>query len=962
MRFISIWHVIVAGLLLRLLFYLWGSAIYFGSPKPFIQGDTPEFFAAIYNLIHYGIFTIDPENPLGLFGRMPGYPYLVGFFYLLTGNDYELGLKLLVIFQVFFDSFIIYIFYKTVKNITDNELTALIAAVLYASYPFVILWTSVAYAEIMGVNLAVLSLFFSSRRHDPKTLFFSGLFAAAGSLFRPQILFLTASMSLAIFIYRRTNFSLLVKELALYSIGFLILFSVWPIRNYMLSGEIILTKKIEGTSRFMSADRLNFAYFMWAIKTDWEPQISQLIHGQEVEFPEWVWNLSVEDSLKLRKALKMSYECSDGFAQLRRLPKIPAEYDCTNETAQLWKELRQSVIEKAPLRYYLLVPLGNLKKALFKTSLIKSYNRPDKTFFVDVFASVLFIYRSLLLLLGMVGLINVLQLKKHSDTGLPVLYIGLFFLIWYFYLCFVYRDMDMRYLLPADVYMLIPAAIIMSGFSFHKAGSALRYCYQFIRADAGRQLAMWVTIAFLIRLAFFLWGAELYFDSNLFFIQGDTFDFLAPFQNLLQYGTFATNFYYPDAVMGREPGYPFIMGFFYLLSGRDTHLMLSMILFLQILFDSLIVIILYQTILNIFRNQQVAFLGVALYVFYPFIIIWTSVVYAETFGVHLCILTVYFASRKRNRINIFLAGAFAALATFLRPQAVFLTASFMAALLIARSIHWREIWKPAAIFTIGFFLVYIWWPARNLIHYGEIEFFKRVENAARSLSPDQLNFAYFMWAVKTDWEPQISQLLQKRKVEMPDWVWKMSPEDSIKLVRALELSDRCGDGFAQLRQQPKLPREQDCTNEVAALWKELRTSVKKKEPLCYYLLVPLSNLKKALFKIHLIQSFNRPDKDPLINTLVMLLFLMRTTLLLCGCLGILLLLLNKNHNTFNYFAIKFIGIYALMLYFYLCFVYRDMDMRYLLPADVLLIIPAAFFIDRVWSKFYKEKSVHTGIA
>jgi hypothetical protein len=190
----------------------------------------------------------------------------------------------------------------------------------------------------------------------------------------------------------------------------------------------------------------------------------------------------------------------------------------------------------------------------------------------------------------------------------------------------------------------------------------------------------------------------------------------------------------------------------------------------------------------------------------------------------------------------------------------------------------------------------------------------------------------------------------------------MSPEDSIKLVRALELSDRCGDGFAQLRQQPKLPREQDCTNEVAALWKELRTSVKKKEPLCYYLLVPLSNLKKALFKIHLIQSFNRPDKDPLINTLVMLLFLMRTILLLCGCLGILLLLLNKNHNTFNYFAIKFIGIYALMLYFYLCFVYRDMDMRYLLPADVLLIIPAAFFIDRVWSKFYKEKSVHTGIA
>jgi Gpi18-like mannosyltransferase len=958
MRLKPIWYIVIAGFMLRLLFYLFGAAIYFGNEKFYIQGDTYEFFAPFYNLIEHGIFTTNLERPDALFGRMPGYPFLMGIFYFLAGKDVELGFRLLVMFQIFFDSFIIYILYKTAKNISDNNTISVITAVLYASYPFVIIWTSVAYAEIIGVNMAILSLYFSSRNHTKYGLLISGVFVALGSLFRPQIMFLTVSMSIALLIYRRKNLKLFFRDFAMFSIGFVIVFSAWPIRNYILSHELILTKKLAGTSRYMSADRLNFAYFMWAVKTDWEPQISQLINGDEVTFPKWVWQLSVEDSVKLRKVLKMSSECSDGFAQLKRLPKIPEEIDCTNETAALWEELRISVIKKAPLRYFVLVPLGNLKKAFFKSGLIKSYNRPDKPFVVNLLATSLFLYRTLLLIVGIAGLVFLFRQNHLPDKLLPAYYLTSFFVVWYLYLCFVYRDMDMRYLMPTDTVFLIPAAFFIYHLKIKKLFAAIQHIvaklFFTIATSVNYQIAVIVVAGFTLRILFFLFGAEIYFGNEEFYIQGDTFDFFAPFQNLLNYGIFTLNFRYPDAVMGREPGFPFVMGFFYLISGKNINTTLDIILSLQILFDSLVIVIIYKTAFNIFRNHRIAILASVLYAVYPFIIVWTSVVYAETFGIHACILTIYFTTKERTFKNIFLAGVFAAVATFLRPQAVFLTVAFLTSVFISCFFNWREIFRTIVIFSVGFFAVYIWWPARNLLNYGEFELLKRVENAARSLSHDQLNFAYFMWSVKTDWEPQISQLLHHKKVEMPDWVWKMSQEDSVKLVKALELSGKCGDGFAQLRKQPKLPKEIECTDEVAALWKDLRSSVKKHEPLRYYLLVPLGNLKKALFKMQLIQSFNRPDKKPVVNLLVAMLFIFRTILILFGFFGAFIFFVKKSEHV-NYTAIVFIAAYAVIWYFYLCFVYRDMDMRYLLPADALLLIPAAYFINFLGNKFFGKK-------
>lgn len=956
MRLRPVVYIIIAGLAIRILFYLFGAKWYYGEVRFYVQGDTLEFFAPFYNLLKHGVFTTNLDNQNALYGRMPGYPFLIGFFYLLAGQNLDVGFKWLVWFQILFDSFIIYIIYKTAKNIFNQEKVSLLAALLYAFYPFIIVWTVVVYAECIGVNLAALSVYFSSQRERRYALFWSGAFAALATFFRPQLIFLTSSIVVALFLQHRFQVKALAQQLFLYAIGFFLIFTAWPVRNYLHSGEIILTKKPEGISRYMSPDRLNFAYFMWAIKTDWEPQITQLIQGQEVEFPAWVWRLSVTDSIKLRKALKLSSECADGFAQLKRLPKIPEEQDCTQETARLWEELRKSVIQKAPLRFFLLVPLGNLKKAFFKTGLIRSYNRPDKPGYINVLASVLFVYRSLLLMIGWLGLIRCKHEKNHYR--LPLYYLSAFFVIWYLYLCFVYRDMDMRYLLPADALLLIPAAWSFQCFLAGGLKRPIRNYLNSLREKPSFQIGHLVILGLLIRAVFFFVGAKYYFGTNQFYIQGDTFDFFAPFANLLKYGTFTLNFDYPDAVMGREPGFSFVMGFFYLLAGKDVYLALHMILLFQILLDAWMIIIVYKISFQIFNSHHIALLAALFYALYPFIIVWTSVVYAETFGVHACLLSVYFAGRSKAFHHILLAGIFAAIGTFLRPQVVFLTVAFIGATWIVQKAAFKAVLRDVVVYSLGFFLIYVWWPIRNFINYGEITFFKKVEHVARSLSHDQLNFAYFMWAVKTDWEPQISQLLFKKEVEMPAWVWKMSIEDSIKLRKALELSDQCADGFAQLRGQPKLSHEADCTDEVARLWKELRKSVIKHEPLRFYLLVPLSNLKKAFFKTHLIQSFNRPDKSEEINLLVFFLFLFRTILLLSGFAGSFIFLLQGNCAKAARMTMLYILLYAAAWYFYLSFVYRDMDMRYLLPADVLLLIPAAYCFVYLQNLF-SFKSLHT---
>jgi hypothetical protein len=128
--------------------------------------------------------------------------------------------------------------------------------------------------------------------------------------------------------------------------------------------------------------------------------------------------------------------------------------------------------------------------------------------------------------------------------------------------------------------------------------------------------------------------------------------------------------------------------------------------------------------------------------------------------------------------------------------------------------------------------------------------------------------------------------------------------------------------------------------EVARLFNELRENQIKYNPFNFYVKVPLKNLQKALFKVKL------SDNDSIARKLGSYLLYYRTILIFIGMIGVFFLF--KSRVTIPIGV--FVSLFFAMLYIYLCAgtspQCRNIEMRYFLQADVLMIIPAAFLIAR----------------
>jgi len=283
------------------------------------------------------------------------------------------------------------------------------------------------------------------------------------TLTRQQVGFLILAYPFALLLARHISLSSKAQRTALLWIGFTLIYGLWPLRNYVFHQQLVFTKSIE-YSRYLQPDINGFYFFMVAFQTGWEPQARQIVKDEEVYFPEYIWNLSKDDSILLRKAIHLSKTCSDGFARLKLLPIIPDSLNCTLQNSEIWYQLRDRLIEKHPLQYYLWAPLSNLKKAIFKISLETGYNSPPRKPYVDWLASVLFFFRSVLIIGGLaaIGLYMYNNQSNWPEKGHLIAMLALYFAIWYLVMCFTYRDINIRYFLTADVMLLVPLGWMLS--------------------------------------------------------------------------------------------------------------------------------------------------------------------------------------------------------------------------------------------------------------------------------------------------------------------------------------------------------------------------------------------------------------------------------------------------------------------------------------------------------------------
>jgi hypothetical protein len=448
--------IVLVGLVARIVFTLFFAKAYYGTDNIYYNYDSGAWALCFQNLFYSGSFSIDLTHPLGYFVRMPGYSFYLGGFYLLCGKDWTTTFFVAGWFQIAMDTLNIFLIYRITYLISNQSKAGLITSMLYAFYPFVIVWNPLCYSEIPAITFMLLSLFFMLSRGKRNYAFFSVSFLSLGILFRPQLFLLLPFVGIYILIpYLKTPRALLTLSFQMF-LGFLICYMPWPIRNYINHDKILLTHDLRGFANW-DKDVMSFTFFIYSVQAEWEPQFSQIITNKNVEFPIGV-SFSKQDSLLLSRAFFLSKNCGKGFSKWRGYWKEPiSSNDCNDSISEIFTSLREKQVKQNPLNFWIYLPLQNLKKAIFKDKLY------DTKTTIRKIASTLFYYRTFLILLGVVCSLVLLKLKTYRLYLIMTL--G-FFVLLYMSLCAgtgpLMRNIEIRYFLPADVLLIIPIGIFFS--------------------------------------------------------------------------------------------------------------------------------------------------------------------------------------------------------------------------------------------------------------------------------------------------------------------------------------------------------------------------------------------------------------------------------------------------------------------------------------------------------------------
>ena len=218
-----------------------------------------------------------------------------------------------------------------------------------------------------------------------------------------------------------------------------------------LHDELIFTKNADGFANWQE-DVISFMQYTYSLKAEWDPQYTSIIKNQETVYPKIAYT-NKADSIKLERAIYLAKNCGSGFSFKKGYWKSSFfEPNCNDSITYIFNELRTKQIKENPINFYLKVPLENLKKSIFKSKLYNQESVARK------YASFLFIWRTLLIIFGILGSILILK-DRNFHMGLIFI---LFFISIYFTLSFgtspFMRNIEVRYFLPADIILILPAS------------------------------------------------------------------------------------------------------------------------------------------------------------------------------------------------------------------------------------------------------------------------------------------------------------------------------------------------------------------------------------------------------------------------------------------------------------------------------------------------------------------------
>jgi len=461
-----------------------------------------------------------------------------------------------------------------------------------------------------------------------------------------------------------------------------------------------------------------------------------------------------------------------------------------------------------------------------------------------------------------------------------------------------------------------------------------------------KRLILIILFGLLFRIFFTLYGAELYYGkSNFALFGGDSWAWIKAMQNLIHHGIYSIDLKFENGKFYRPPGYSFFMIPFYFLSGFSIEKMTYLVMIAQIILDTLAIYLFFKISTQLGLAVNAALLAALAYAIYPFSVVWTPILYAESSSVFFLLLGLYYFTKKeKSNLNFFIAGAAIGCSILLRLQCVFVIAPLFIYFLYNYKFNYKNSFNKELIsFGIGILLTYGLWPIRNL-EQGNLILTQEMENEEH-FSKDYVAFMYYIWSIQTDHQPEYDQLMNSQTVVWPKAAY-LAPSDSSTLAEISKLCSTCGRGFSYFQASAGIKKKpikelNECSISIANTFDRLRQEQIRNNSFHYFVTVPFSNLKKAIFKSALYGN-NSFIKKLISSSL----FGVRTLLILSGLFSLFYCL---NKGIINQASVWFIFSYFLIVYLYLSFVYRNIEIRYFLHVDIILLIPTAALINHLFS-------------
>jgi hypothetical protein len=433
---------ILAALSIRIYFSLDGSRFYFGEVVHTWK-DTYTYLDSFKNWWHLGNYQFDLQEPDSRFFRPPGYPLFLGLFYLLTEN-YE---RIAALAQVLIDTASCLLSFLIVRKLTKSFNYSILGCAIYATYPFLIVWVPILYVEALIAHLTLLIIYISLGLGHKKWLSCFCLGALAGILFlTKQYMILLAIFPITFILLR--NWQIKQKAFLIGALGFGLasILTPWILRNYIVSGELIISRGESTGIIYVGRDFEAFERFVNLFDQNVTPYRSAVAHegtlqlSRHEEFVE-------KHKQAIDSASNLAYECGASFTSLRGVERNRVyEIDCTDEVISRFQDLTRLAWSELPLISLLQTRI----EAVAKIFVGNIENDPRLSH------RVLYAYRFIVLILGIAAIIFLLSKKDNELRSAALAFLCTWFaLSALFALHFVH--VEIRYMLIPDLLLILAA-------------------------------------------------------------------------------------------------------------------------------------------------------------------------------------------------------------------------------------------------------------------------------------------------------------------------------------------------------------------------------------------------------------------------------------------------------------------------------------------------------------------------